>query len=330
MGLRGFIIKRIFYTIILIIAVISVNFIIFNLMPGNPLYQYISSLKGKLGAEQIQRLKHAYGLDRPLIDRYFYNMFNMLTFNFGKSWSSGEPFTEIIKTPLINTLILMGLSTALTIIVGILIGVICANKRGGIFDTLSVTGSLITFSVPIFFIAWLVILIFGIQLHWFPTGGIQPHEWGRNPPTNILQIIAGRIPYLVLPTLTLFVFSVGGWILLARATILETITEDYVLTARAKGLKERTVLYKHVLKNAAPPLLTNVVLSVAFMIGGAIITETVFSYNGMGLLTWRAIYPVADLPLLNALFYVMALAVITGNFIADLLYGVLDPRIRYG
>ena len=236
----------------------------------------------------------------------------------------------MIKTPLTNTIILMGLSTFLSIVVGILIGVICANKRGGIFDTLSVTGSLITFSVPIFFIAWIIILIFGIQLRWFPVGGIQPHEWGRNPPTDIIQIITGKIPYLVLPTITLFLFSVGGWILLARATVLETITEDYVLTARAKGLKERTVLYKHVLKNAAPPLLTQVVLSIASMIGGAIITETVFSYNGMGLLTWHAIYPVPDLPLLNALFYVMALAVIIGNFIADLLYGVLDPRIRYG
>lgn len=330
MGLRGFIIRRVFYTFILLIAVISLNFIIFNLMPGNPIQQYVASLRGRITQEHLKQLEHAYGLDRPLIDRYFHSIINMFTFNFGISWQTGQSFAAMIVTPLTNTLILMGLSTALSIIVGILIGVICANKRGGLFDSLSVIGSLITFSVPIFFIAWLVILIFGIQLHWLPVGGIQPHAWGRKPPTNILQVIAGRIPYLILPTITLFLFSVGGWILLTRATILETITEDYVLTARAKGLKERTVLYKHVLKNAAPPLLTNVVLAIAFMIGGAIITETVFSYNGMGLLTWHAIYPVPDLPLLMALFYIMALAVILGNFIADLLYGILDPRIRYG
>jgi len=330
MGLRGYIIKRMIYTFILIIAVITVNFVIFNLMPGNPIQQYVASLRGRITEERLQRLKRAYGLDKPLIERYFLTIVNMLTFNFGISWQSGEPFAKMILTPLVNTLILMGISTILSIVVGIIIGTLCAARRGGIFDSTMVLLSLATYSVPIYFIAWTVILIFGVQLKWFPTGGIEPHEWGRNPPTNIFEVIAGRIPYLILPTLTLFVFTVGGWILLTRATVLETITEDYVVTAKAKGLPERTILYKHVLKNAAPPLLTQIVLSLASMIGGAIITETCFSYNGMGLLTWRAIYPVPDLPLLNALFYVMALAVIIGNFIADLLYGVVDPRIRYG
>jgi peptide/nickel transport system permease protein len=330
MGLRAYIIKRVIYTFILIIAVITVNFIIFNLMPGNPLETYVASLKGRITPEQIKRIEKAYGLDKPLLQRYFYTVVNMLTFNFGKSWISGEPFTKIIATPLVNTLILMGIAEILSIVVGMLIGVICASKRGGKFDSIMVTASLATYSVPIYFIAWTLILIFGVQLKWFPIGGMQPHEWGRNPPSNIIEIILGRLPYLALPVLTLFLFTVGGWILLTRATVLEVITEDYVVTARAKGLSERTVLYKHVLKNAAPPLITNIVLALAGMIGGAIITETVFSYNGMGLLTWHAIFPTPDIPLLNALFYVMALAVIIGNFIADLLYGVLDPRIRYG
>jgi len=225
----------------------------------------------------------------------------------------------------------MGISTVISIILGMLIGVLVAYKRGGIFDTATVTGSLITYSVPIFFLGWVIIAIFSLGLHWFPSSLEQPVEWARSPPSNILEILAGRLRHLVLPTITLVLFSVGGWILLTRACVLETINEDYVLTARAKGLKERTVLYKHVLKNASLPLITNVALSFAFMISGAIITETLFSYRGMGLLTYSAIISGGgpDLPLLQAIFYILALAVIFANFIADLLYGVIDPRIRY-
>jgi len=129
---------------------------------------------------------------------------------------------------------------------------------------------------------------------------------------------------------TLVLFSVGGWILFARACVLETITEDYVITARAKGLGELTVLYKHVLKNASLPLITYIALSFGFMVGGAIIVETIFNYDGMGLLIWNSIQGIPDLPMLYAIFYVLAICVIMANFIADLLYGIIDPRIRYG
>jgi len=134
---------------------------------------------------------------------------------------------------------------------------------------------------------------------------------------------------ITLPAITLFIFLFGGWILLSRATVLETITEDYVTTARAKGLPERTVLFKHVLKNASLPLITSAALTFGFLISGAIITETVFSYGGMGLLVWKAIQT-TDIPSMQAFFYVIALLVIVANFVADLLYGVIDPRIKYG
>ncbi len=254
----------------------------------------------------------------------------MLTFNFGRDVISGDPVFDTMKTPLLNTLLLMGSAEILCIIVGILLGVIAAYKRGGVLDTTLTTGSLVTYSVPIFFVGWIIILFFAVQLNWFPAGGTSPIEWGRNPPTNILQVVAGRLTYIFLPALTLFLFIVGGWILLTRACVLETISEDYVLTARAKGLKERTILYKHILKNASLPIITSVALAFAFLISGAIITETLFSYNGMGLLTWQAIYPIPNLPLLQAIFYISALLVIIANFIADLLYGVIDPRVRYG
>jgi peptide/nickel transport system permease protein len=330
MGLRGYLVKRIFYCLILIWAVITVNFLIFSMMPGDPLAQYISSLRGRVDATRYLQLRHDYGLDVPLHERYLHSLVSMLTFNFGRDAASGDPVWLSMQTPILNTLLLMGTAEVISIIVGILLGVIAAYRRGSSSDTLLTTGSLVTYSVPIFFVGWIVILIFAIQLHWFPSGGWIPVTWGRVPPANVFVYVIGRLQYIVLPAFTLFLFTAGGWILLTRACVLETINEDYVVTARAKGLKERTVLYKHVLKNASLPLITNVALAFASLIAGAIITETLFSYNGMGLLTWHAIYPVPNLPLLQAIFYITALLVIIANFTADLLYGIIDPRIKYG
>jgi len=329
MGLKKYIVKRVIYMIVLIWAIITVNFLIFSMLPGNPLERYVASLR-RIDEIRYNELKAHFGLDKPLHEQYIVSLRNMLTFNFGISFNSGTQVSETIfsrKMP--NTLLLLGLESILSIIVGMLLGVLVAYKRGGILDTGTVTFSLTMYSVPIFFIGWLVIFFFAVNLGWFPAGGTVPLEWGRYPPTNFLQIIIGRLSYIALPTLTLFLFSFGGWVLLTRACVLETITEDYVVTARAKGLKERTVLYKHVLKNASLPLITNVALSFAFVVSGATITETLFSYDGIGLLTFSAIMN-NDLPVLYALFYVLALCVVAANFIADLLYGVIDPRIRYG
>lgn len=330
MGLKGYLAKRIVYSIILIFAVLTVNFMIFALMPGDPLMQYVVTIQKRITPEDLVRLRASLGLDKPLHERYVLYLQSMLTWNFGKAYGrGGADVASLIMERLPNTVILMGLEAIVSIIIGVLLGVIVAYKRDSILDTSLVTGSLITYSVPIFFIGWLIIFAFAVELQWFPLGGTVPREWGRFPPTNIFIIIGGRLYCLALPLLTLFLFGVGGWILLTRACVLETITEDYVVTARAKGLSERTVLYKHILKNAALPLITNVAMTFGFLFSGAIITETLFDYNGMGLLIWSALHP-PDLPVLQAVFYVIALCVIVANFIADLLYGIIDPRIRYG
>lgn len=330
MGLRGYIAKRIIYTVILIWAIITVNFLIFSMLPGNPLQNYVGSLRGKIDEQRWNELIEHFGLNKPLHEQYISALRNMLTFNFGTSHSSGTSVAETIfarKMP--NTLVLLGIATIISIIIGMLLGVIAAYKRGGVLDTSMVTFSLVMYSVPIFFIGWLVVYCFAIQLGWFPTGGTTPTWWGRSPPTNIFEVMAGRLYYIILPSFTLFLFTFGGWVLLTRACILETITEDYVVTAKAKGLKERTILYKHVLKNASLPIITNVALSFAFIVSGAVITETLFSYDGVGLLTFSSIMN-NDLPVLYALFYILALCVVFANLVADLLYGVLDPRVRYG
>jgi len=329
LGLKSYIAKRIVYMLILIWAVITVNFLIFSLMPGNPLEAYVAGMRGKITPERYEELKKAFGLDKPLHEQYINTITRLLTFTFGESAHTTAPVSQEIMRRLPNTLLLLGTSTVLAIIAGTLIGVIVAYKRGGMLDTTMVTGSLITYSVPIFFIGYLLIFIFSVELNLLPPGLPAPQEWAHNPPTNILEVVSGRLRHLILPVFELFLFTVGGWILLTRAVILETITEDYVVTARAKGLKERTVLYKHVLKNASLPLITNVALSMAGIVGGAMITETLFTYEGIGLLTYRSLNP-PDLPVLQGIFFILALCVIIANFLADLLYGILDPRVRYG
>ena len=332
MGLKTYILRRVVYMALLIFLVASVNFILFNLMPGTTLEKYVLQAGGKMTEEKLNELKHIFGFDKPLHERYVIYISNMFTWNFGFGYESRNSVQADIAQVLPNTLVLMGVAEIGAMIVGILLGVIAAYKRGSKLDTALVTTSLATYSVPVFWIGWLILSFFSVQLGWFEVGKLEPGAWAFNHPLArgaILEFIAGRLYMLFLPALTLFIFIFGGWILLTRATVLETITEDYVSTARAKGLPERTVLLKHVLKNASLPLITSAALTFGFLISGAIITETVYSYSGMGLLIWRAI-STTDVPVMQAFFYVIALLVIIANFIADLLYGVIDPRIKYG
>ena len=330
MGLKAYIARRIIYMIILIFLVATVNFLLFNLMPGTTLSKYVANLGGvAMTEERLLELSKSYGLDLPIHERYVLYIRNMVTWNFGYSYETRNYVQDDILRVLPNTLVLMGIAELGAMLVGILLGVVAAYKRGGSLDTFLITTSLATYSVPVFWIGWLVLSAFSLNLKWFPVGGLVPKDWAFNPPTSILQYVSGRLYMLTLPAFTLFIFLFGGWILLTRATVLETITEDYVTTARAKGLPERTVLFKHVLKNASLPLITSAALTFGFLISGAIITETVFSYGGMGLMIWAAI-ATTDIPVMQAFFFVIALLVVVANFVADLLYGVIDPRIKYG
>ena len=330
MGLKAYIARRIIYMIILIFLVATVNFLLFNLMPGTTLSKYVANLGGvAMTEERLAELSKSYGLDLPIHERYVLYIRNMVTWNFGYSYETRNYVQDDILRVLPNTLVLMGIAELGAMLVGILLGVVAAYKRGSNLDTFLITTSLATYSVPVFWIGWLVLSAFSLNLKWFPVGGLVPKDWAFNPPTSILQFVSGRLYMLTLPAFTLFIFLFGGWILLTRATVLETITEDYVTTARAKGLPERTVLFKHVLKNASLPLITSAALTFGFLISGAIITETVFSYGGMGLMIWAAI-ATTDIPVMQAFFFVIALLVVVANFVADLLYGVIDPRIKYG
>lgn len=342
MGLRTYIMQRTVYSFVLLFFVITLNFIIFQMMPGNPATLFVNPLRFK--PEQVEELERIWGLKDPFHVKYAKYVSNLFTWQFGRSFLSGEPVAKEMMWRLPFTLLLMGGSTVISLVIGVVLGVLAAHKRGGLFDSASVFASLMTYALPTFWMGMLFLLVFYTQLRWFPNAGAFPREWaltGAPPPLFTTTIgdftlsipspaeISARLWHAFLPLVTLTLFLYGGWLLLTRATMLETLTEDYIITARAKGLKERTILYKHALKNASLPLITSAALAFGFVVSGAIITESVFSWPGLGGWTWLAVTTL-DFPVLQGIFYVVALCVIIANFIADLLYGVMDPRIKYG
>jgi len=328
MGLRAYILKRLIYTFVLLYFVITVNFIIFMMMPGDPVSILASQMRLREPAI-IQAVKESFGLDQPIHVRYIKYVINMLTGQLGYSYDTRKPIVKEIGLRLQNTLVLVIPPDIIAVIVGIVLGVMAANKRGKLIDSASVVISLITYSLPVFWIAMMLILVFSYNLNWFPSGHTIPDYWAYMPPQTIWEDLGTRLHHLALPWITLFLLSYAGYLLLTRATMLECITEDYVVTARAKGLKERTVLFKHTLKNASLPIITTLAISYGFTLGGAIITEQVFRYPGLGMWIWRSI-ETFDYPALQAIFYIIAICVIIANLIADLLYGVVDPRVKYG
>lgn len=359
LGLRTYIIKRVFYSFALILFVLILNFTIFEVMPGDPTTFFLPRNRPLTPDEREAILAH-WGLNKPFHERLFAYLINMLRWELGESFIRRRPVAYELLVYLPNTLQLLGLSTILAIVIGVILGAVAAHRRGGLFDTASVTASLITYSLPTFWMGMVFIAIFSIKLGWFPVGKVIPDEWylkGWPPPLLSLSFpgaqltipgttftitipsfqftipgwveITTRLRYMFLPLSVLTLFQYGGFLLLTRAAVLETLTEDYITTARAKGLKERTVLYKHALKNASLPIITNAALSLGFIVSGAIITETVFSWPGLGGWTWEAIQN-KDFPILHAMFYITAICVIAANFIADLIYGIIDPRIKYG
>jgi peptide/nickel transport system permease protein len=334
MTLRAFLAKRIIYTIILVFFVIILNFLIFEAMPGQ--IGAVYSIAGQHTQNNNLAYQHIvaiYHLNESFQTRFVSYVTNLLTFNFGDSYSEGQPVLQglLASGRLMNTIVLIGTSTILSIVIGIFLGILVSKRRGSGWDNLMVTTSLTAFSLPVFFVGIILILIFAITLGWFPSGNNQPYDWLNphiGPPSSILLQFLVRLQYLFLPALTLTFITYGGFLLLTRATMLETLSDDYITTARAKGLSERVILFKHAFKNASLPLVTATALSFGAILGGAIITETLFNWNGLGLWLFNSVLD-KDYPVMAAMFYIIALSVIIANFISDIIYGIIDPRIRY-
>jgi len=357
MGFRGFLIRRIIIAILMLFVIMSINYAIFFIMPGNPTALFVNPRGASQESKNllIERLRAQWGLDQPPEIRFLIYIKNMLTWDFGRSIASGEAVSNEMGQRLFYTMELMGGSSIFSILIGVALGVLVAQKRGGKFDSAMVTTSLITYSLPVFWMGLVLILMFSVNLRWLPHANAMPYEWaqeGRMPiaytvssvgqafqysggvtfnvnPKGLVELLDGYLSHLALPLITLTLFQYGGYVLLTRATMIEALTEDYIVTAKAKGVQEQNIIFRHALKNASLPLITSAALAFGFMLSGAVITEGVFSWPGLGRWIFTAITN-TDYHVLQAVFYVIAVCVIIANIIADVLYGIIDPRIKYG
>lgn len=327
--MRGYLIKRIVIAVAVLYVIASLNFVIFQVVA--PLDPTATIIDPKFTKEMKDMLKAQYGLLEPLHIRYIKYITNMFTWNFGLSFETLAPVSQEMSWRLTNTLILMGSAMTTTILVGIPIGVLAASRRGTKIDVGTLGAGLFTWGVPIFFIELLFLMFFSYYTYmWlgfslFPLRGMVTVP----PPTNPLAYIGDVAWHLALPLMALTIGGFGGWALYTRNLMIDALTQDYVVTARAKGLSERAVLYRHAFSSALPPLVTLVALSIPGIVLGAMITEFIFTWPGIGSWYLHGLLG-ADFPVVQAVFFIYAFLMLSANLIADLLYGVLDPRIRVG
>jgi len=305
------------------LVVIIFNFLLFRIMPGDPA-RLMLPRGHAFDKSTILRMRAFYGLDKPIVTQLILYMFQTLQLNFGYSFYYKAPVGEVIAAWLPNTLLLVGISEVLSIILGYFIGALAGWKRGKPFDVISTSIGLVFWSMPEFWIGIVVILIFSIWLGIFPVTGVRTIELAHG---NLLQQISDIGMHLVLPVITLTLGSYADYSLIMRNSLMDVMTEDFVLTGRAKGLTENEVLKNHVVPNALLPSITEFALGLAMIVGGALQTEIIFSYPGIGMLTWQAL-EFRDYPLLQAIFFIAAALVIIANFAADLIYTYVDPRVR--
>jgi peptide/nickel transport system permease protein len=313
-----YVVRRLLQALPLLLAISAVSFTILKVTPGGPLAAYEGN--PNFTDDDRERLEKAFGLDQPIPVQYIAWLGRFLTGDWGYSFSSHQPVLALIGERLPNTMYLMGTVFVTVLLLAIPIGVIAAVRQYSWFDHL-VTGTTFAFlSTPTFWLGLLLIIVFGLQLRLFPLGGIDT----PGKPFDVLD----RLRHLVLPVATIALVQLGSHVRYLRASMLETIGQDYMRTARAKGLRERVVVMRHALKNAAIPLVTVVALDVPELFVGALVTEQIFGWPGMGRLFWDAATR-SDYPVLMGILTVSSALIILANLLADVVYGYLDPRIRY-
>jgi peptide/nickel transport system permease protein len=313
-----YIVRRLLQAVPLLLAISAVAFAILKAQPGGPLAAYEGN-PDFTEADRL-RLEHAFGLDQPLPLQYLTWLGSFVRLEWGYSFASHQPVLVAIGERLPNTLYLMGTVFVVVILIAIPVGVTTALKQYSWVDHVA-TGVIFTFlSTPTFWLGLLLIILFGLQLHWLPLGGIQT----LGQPFDV----GDRLKHLILPVATIALVQMGGHVRYLRASMLETIGQDYMRTARAKGLGERVVVLRHALKNAAIPFVTIVALDMPELFVGAVITEQIFGWPGMGRLFIDSAFR-SDYPVLQGILAVSSAFIVLSNLVADVMYGWLDPRIRY-
>jgi peptide/nickel transport system permease protein len=276
-----------------------------------------------MSIEQIESLREQYGLNKPLFQQFIDFIVNVFTLNFGESYVYRRPVSDLIGQYFWPTILLTGTAAIIAIVLGLWLGQRAAWRHGGLFDRIATGTSLVFWSVPTFWLGLILLMIFGGTLRWFPTGGMRSPD----APSDPLGLTLDVITHLVLPVVTMVAVIFAQYLMVMRSSLIEEMNADYLTTARAKGLREDLVRERHAVPNALLPTVTLVFMHIGGLIAGAVTVETVFSWPGLGKLTFEAIQG-PDLPLLQGTFVVFSAIIIVMNLLADLIYRQLDPRVR--
>jgi peptide/nickel transport system permease protein len=315
--------RKIFQYLFVIWIALTINFSLPRLAPGDPLYFIMGQQVHTLTAEQRMELYRELGLDLPVLAQYFEYLKGAFTWDLGSSIQFGVPVTHMVAERLPWTAALIGPSIIFSALIGIACGAYAAWKRGTHRDVTLLTGILTLESMPGFWIGMILISVFAVNLGWFPSFGAAPmvHTGGT------LLYIYELIRHLILPVTTITMATVGTNFLLTRSSMLDTLGQDYIWMAEAKGVSRRKLIYHHALRNALLPVYTNITMSLGVLVSGAIVVETVFSYPGLGRLLYESVMT-RDYPMMQGIFLLITIGVIMANLIADLTYPLLDPRVR--
>jgi len=324
MEMRSYVARKCVYLVITLFAILSFNFFLFRIMPGDPARAFLPRTNNKY---LLAAIREKFDLDHPLHIQFIHYLEKTFTGDFGISITlqKGVPITDLLGPPILNTVLLLGIGTILAIWLGVMLGRAAAWRRGKLADTVGMAFALTFYSMPTFLFALIMVMVFFGELHWFPRG--DPYDPIKYPTMEWWEKLGDRAYHLVLPVSAFTIEMMAEYALIMRNSLTDVLTEDYITTARAKGLSNKRILHDHAMRNAMLPVVTVAAISFGWAIGGDIMVEIVFNYKGLGLLTWDAVSS-RDFPILQAVFLIMSITVLIGNFIADILYMILDPRVK--
>ena len=324
MGLQ-YVLRRLATAIFTIVLIVLLNFLLFRAMPGSPERILLGRMPG-VTPEIVEATRARWGLDKPLFpDQLVAYVSSTLRGDLGFSYSArGRAVTEVLAQRIGPTLLLFGLGEIVAIVAGLALGAYSGWKRGGVVDYVGNGISLVLYSMPYFLLGMGLLLLFATGLGWFPTFGMSTAGATYD---GLLDRLVDYGSHLALPLATVALGLIGQYAILMRSSVIDTLGEDYVTTARAMGLRDTRVLRDHALPNAMLPTVTLVAINLGYVVAGAITVEVVFNWPGLGTLTVDALSS-RDYPVLQGVFLLLSVAVVLANLVADLLYGVLDPRVR--
>jgi ABC-type dipeptide/oligopeptide/nickel transport system permease component len=319
--MRGtdYVVKRTLFAVMTVFVAITLNFVIFRAAPGDA----VTALRCRNCTPLVrQELRKELGLDKSKLQQYFIYVGDLAHGNLGRSFVSRQPVWDELKSALVNTLPMVGIGTLISIILGIVVGVVSAWRRGTFLDSAGLGTALVFYSLPTQWLGLMLLIAFAGIL---PASGLSDPFISFTDP-SWWTVLVDRLKHMILPAATIGIVYYGEYALIVRSAMLETLGEDYILTARAKGLSGWAIIWRHALRNSLLPIATLIAISLGYLVAGLILVEAVFSYPGIGLATYQAIFN-KDYPILQGSFLILTLSVVFANYVADLLYYKLDPRI---